>query len=245
MHIKTATGIEMSWDDFLFEKRNKQYGAYKLRKLYKLTVILSLLLSTFVMLVIVMVPFLINLRSQFSENFIINKNIIAAELMPIEETRTFEEEQKALPKKEASTEIPKVEEKEDVNKDTTNTLTNKTDSVQNIAESTTDSGGKDNASLGEAIFSCGRDLNIFRKWFVDNYKYPEKFKQKGEIGKILLQFCVNKFGAVDSVKIVSGIDPALDGEALRVMKTSPRWKPCYFNGHPVRQQYLFPIYIPK
>jgi len=235
----------MNWEDFIFEKRNKQYGAYKLRKLYKLSVLLSLLFSALILLTIVMVPFLINLRNQFKENFIINKNIIAAELMPIEETRTLEEEQKALTKKEATPVIPKVEEKDETKKDTTNTVTNKTDSIQSKESSSTDKGEKDDTTLGEAVFSCGKDLNIFRRWFVDNYKYPQNFKQKGEIGKILLQFCVNKYGVVDSVKIVNGIDPVLDGEALRVMKTSPRWKPCYYNGHNVRQQYLFPIYIPK
>jgi TonB family protein len=235
----------MSFDDFLFEKRNKLYGAYKLRKLYKRTVILSLLLSIFIVLAIVMVPFLINLNRQFTENFIINKNIIAAELMPIDEARTLEEEQKSLPKKEAVPEIPKVEENEGAKKDSLNAIANEKDSILNKVASATSDGDKDNAELGESLFSCGRDLNIFRKWFVDNYKYPENFKQKGEIGKIVLQFSINKFGVVDSVKIINGIDPALDGEALRVMKSSPRWKPCFYNGHPVRQQYLFPIYIPK
>jgi protein TonB len=235
----------MSWDDFLFEKKNKEYGAYNLRKLYKRTVILSLLLSIFALLVVVMVPFLINLKSQYTENSIINKNIVAAELMPIEETKSLEEEKKSLPKKETIPQIPKVAEKDSTIKDTTNAAANKADSVLNKAKADTENSDKDNAALGEAVFSCGKDLNIFRKWFVDNYKYPEKFKQKGEIGKIILQFCVNRFGVVDCVKIVNGIDPVLDGEALRVMKNSPRWKPCYYNGHSVRQQYLFPIYIPR
>ena len=56
-----------------------------------------------------------------------------------------------------------------------------------------------------------------------------------------MNFIVNEQGKVDKVKVVRGVDPALDKEAVRVVSSSPKWKPGMQRGKPVRVQFTIPI----
>lgn len=77
----------MNIDDLLFQNRNKNYGAYRLRKLYNKTLAISLLASIVIVLAIVLIPFLININKQYTEDFTIRSDIITADLMPLRTTR--------------------------------------------------------------------------------------------------------------------------------------------------------------
>jgi TonB family protein len=72
-------------------------------------------------------------------------------------------------------------------------------------------------------------------------KYPADAAQKGIQGKVYVTFVVGKDGSVTNVKIVRGVDPMLDAEALRVVKAMPKWTPGKQSGKDVAVQYTVPI----
>lgn len=86
----------------------------------------------------------------------------------------------------------------------------------------------------------GGDADMFR-WISRNIRYPEQAAKNNIQGRVTLQFVVEKDGSVGDVKIVRGVDPELDAEAVRVVKTLPKFKPATMNGEPVRVWYAFPI----
>ena len=71
----------------------------------------------------------------------------------------------------------------------------------------------------------GGDANAFSKWVNERLQYPEIAKENGIQGRVLLQFVVGADGKVSNVKVVRGVDPALDKEAVRVVQSSPKWTP--------------------
>jgi protein TonB len=74
-----------------------------------------------------------------------------------------------------------------------------------------------------------------------NIKYPEIARKKGIAGKVLIEFVVERDGSVSNVKLISGVHPELDQEALRVVKIVPKWKPGKHSGKNVRTNYIIPI----
>lgn len=80
-----------------------------------------------------------------------------------------------------------------------------------------------------------------QKWIAQNTKYPEIAKDMGISGKVFVGFVIDKQGKVTNVKILRGVDPYLDAEALRVVKSMPDWKPGKQRGKPVPVSYQIPI----
>ena len=79
------------------------------------------------------------------------------------------------------------------------------------------------------------------KWLGQNIKYPADAKEKGVQGRVIVQFVVEKDGTIVNAKVVRGVDPDLDAEALRVVNQSPKWKPGKQKGEAVRVKYTLPI----
>lgn len=69
----------------------------------------------------------------------------------------------------------------------------------------------------------GGDINKFRDWVQKNVKYPDVAKENGIQGKVFVKFIVDKQGSVKDVIILRGVDPSLDNEAMKVVKSSPQW----------------------
>lgn len=87
----------------------------------------------------------------------------------------------------------------------------------------------------------GGDATGFSKWVYENLQYPKSAYEADIQGRIVIQFTVEKDGKVSNVKLLRGVHPDLDAEAVRVISSSPDWKPGYVNGEPVRVRYLFPL----
>jgi len=75
----------------------------------------------------------------------------------------------------------------------------------------------------------------------ENLKYPQSARDKGITGQIIIEFVVEKDGSINDVKVIKGVDPELDAEAVRVVKMMPKWKPGMQDGQPVRTFYQIPI----
>ena len=85
------------------------------------------------------------------------------------------------------------------------------------------------------------DANQFSKWVNSRLVYPEIAKENGVQGRVTLQFTVEKDGTVTKVKVLRGVDPSLDKEAVRVVSMSPKWKPGKQRDRAVPVTYTFPV----
>lgn len=79
------------------------------------------------------------------------------------------------------------------------------------------------------------------KFLAQNVKYPTDAQKAGKQGRVIAQFVVTTDGSVADVKIIRGIDPSLDEEAVRVIKSMPKWKPGTQKGQPVNVRYTLPV----
>jgi len=87
----------------------------------------------------------------------------------------------------------------------------------------------------------GGDINNFRLWVQQNLKYPDVAAENGIQGRVIINFVVEPSGKVTNVKVVRGVDPSIDKEAVRVVSSSPSWKPGSQRGKAVRVQFTIPI----
>ena len=80
------------------------------------------------------------------------------------------------------------------------------------------------------------------KYLSENVKYPVIAQENGIQGRVICQFVVNKDGSIVEVEVVrSGGDASLDKEAVRVIKSMPKWKPGKQRGKAVRVKYTVPV----
>ncbi|MBC8510066.1 MAG: energy transducer TonB [Cryomorphaceae bacterium] len=86
----------------------------------------------------------------------------------------------------------------------------------------------------------GGDLGLM-KYIQKHVKYPAIAKEYNITGKVYVSFIVDKSGSVTSVKIVRGVDKNLDAEAVRVVKSLPKYKPGKQRGKSVRVMFTIPI----
>ncbi len=74
-----------------------------------------------------------------------------------------------------------------------------------------------------------------------NVRYPVKAQEKGIQGRVICNFIINTTGSIDSVKVLRSVDPDLDAEAIRVIKSMPNWTPGEQRGQKVNVKYTLPI----
>lgn len=75
----------------------------------------------------------------------------------------------------------------------------------------------------------------------DHINYPAVAQENGVQGRVVLQFVVEPNGSISGVKVVRGVDPSLDKEAVRVVKGMPNWIPGKQNGQAVRVRFTLPV----
>jgi len=89
----------------------------------------------------------------------------------------------------------------------------------------------------------GKHVDIGFREYVDNsIKYPTEAISQEITGCVVVEFIIEKDGSISNVKVISGIDPLLDTEALRVINNSPAiWTPAEMRGKAIRLLYRFPV----
>ncbi len=86
----------------------------------------------------------------------------------------------------------------------------------------------------------GGDQALF-KFLGDNIRYPVIAQENGIQGRVICQFVVNRDGSIVDVEVVRSVDASLDREAIRVIKTMPKWTPGKQRGKAVRVKYTLPV----
>ena len=79
------------------------------------------------------------------------------------------------------------------------------------------------------------------QYLANNIKYPVVAQENGVQGRVVVSFVVEKDGSISDVKVVRSVDPSLDREAQRVVRSMPRWIPGKQNGSAVRVKYNVPV----
>jgi protein TonB len=84
-------------------------------------------------------------------------------------------------------------------------------------------------------------INALYQYIGDQIRYPTMAKELGIQGKVFVTFVIETDGSVSSVEVLRGIGGGCDEEAIRVVKSLPKWKPGKQRGVPVRVRYNLPV----
>ena len=109
-------------------------------------------------------------------------------------------------------------------------------------------GGASGSSEDSEIFQVveerpqfpGGDAELM-KFLQQNINYPKEAQEQGKQGRVIVQFVVNKDGSITGDSIVRSVDPQLDAEAVRVVRSMPNWTPGKQKGKPVRVRFTLPV----
>ncbi len=79
------------------------------------------------------------------------------------------------------------------------------------------------------------------EYLANNIKYPDSARKSNITGRVIIKFVVNEDGHISDGTVVKGIGAGCDEEALRVVRSMPKWKPGKKNGQPARVYFTIPI----
>jgi protein TonB len=259
-----------NWNDIIFESKNKAYGAYELRqtstKRHIIAIMGSLLIAAFVALLPALIETVKSFRPPVDN--ISTESTLAdlTEQKELEEKNEIVEATEPPPPPLKSTiqfiepEIVSADEiKEDQELKSQDELQeSKLQISTQTIEGTDEEHGVDIADLekhqevsedkGDYVFTVVEQNPEFpggtaalMKYLNDNINYPPIASENGIKGKVTLKFVVDKTGAISQVEILKGVDPSLDKEATRVVKSMPKWIPGKQNGKAVNVWFTLPV----
>lgn len=90
-------------------------------------------------------------------------------------------------------------------------------------------------------FQGGDAMSTFPQWISEHLVYPKEAIDNGVMGRVMVEFTVRADGSVSNVKVLRGVDPSLDQEALRVVRSSPRWTPGEHDGKQIDFTFQVPV----
>jgi protein TonB len=91
----------------------------------------------------------------------------------------------------------------------------------------------------QPIFQDG--ISSLIKFVAEQTKYPVQAQERNIEGTVYIRFVVTKTGDVSDARVLRGVDPLLDDEALRVVRIIPKWTPGKNNGNPVSVYFIIPV----
>jgi protein TonB len=245
-----------AFDDIVFESRNKEYGAYRLRKKYSRNVLIAMLIGIIILATAIITPYInakaLEKRSHRAEREVEIKLenldqpnetvtpppppppppqdvVQAARYVPpvVVDSVKPEEEVKLMTADEAQVEVKNTE-------------------VVEVVEEVKEEVQEEEAEpepfvvVEEMPMFPGGDAALLT-YIGEHTNYPEVAKENNIQGRVIVRFCVTSKGGVSQVSVLKGVDPELDAEAVRVVSTLPAFKPGKQGGKPVPVWYMVPI----
>lgn len=243
------------WCEMVFEGKNKDYGAYVLRKdadkRHKrsfIFVVIGFSLAT-------ALPTFINKALQEGKE----QNVEVTNLSKINIEKIKPQE---LPKEQKQEEVKaqikfvppvikpddEVKEGEEMMSQDMLTAAPLDENVGQEIVATPIETVKEIAQEEEPVFQAVEQMPTFpggteemMKYLSKNTQYPQTAAENGIQGTVFVQFVVDKHGKITDVKVIRGVDPELDKEAVRVAKSMPSWLPGKQNGEAVRVAFTMPV----
>lgn len=275
-----ASGVDLNqqqWCDIIFEGRNKEYGAYALRRETSKRYNIALICIIAAIVAIVAIAGLYQLATAG------NDKVAVTEVTQLSKLKQAEvKQQEKVVKIEKPQEIQAVKSsvkftapviKKDEEVDEKETLKNQEDLMNakgsvSIADvkGNDEENGKDIADLktitqqapppveekkiveDNKVFDVVEQMPDFpggmsalMSYLNKNIRYPVVAEENGIQGRVIVTFVVERNGSITDVQVVKSVDPSLDKEAIRVVKSMPNWIPGKQNGSAVRVKYTLPV----
>lgn len=251
----------LDFDDLLFQKRNKEYGAYQLRKRYNSVVTAGIIIATIIVSMAVILPFF--LAGQSDDILIGSRGYVEFEMETLEppteeiyvppapppsQSVKVEEIVKYVPPEVVDT-VPILEETQLSTDQYMNQTTDENLGITGEG-SANDSmiQGQGGGESDEPFFFVevmpsfkGGGLEKFREWVGKRTNYPQAAVERKLRGTVHLTFVVEKDGSVSNITVIKGVDPLLDDEAVSAIAQSPKWTPGLQRGQPVRVRFTIPL----
>jgi protein TonB len=232
------------FDDLLFESRNREYGAYQLRKKYNSVLSTCIILASLLVCAAVIIPFAMKPDNEKivsggnsyvqvqMENLRPPDELYVVRYVPpvvVDSVKPFENRVVTTDEVLASSgDIQPV-----------NAGIGIGDELFGV-EGGTDS--NDPFMLVEVMPTFrGGDINRFREWVQKRTNYPQAAIDAKIRGTVFLTFIVEKDGTVSNVTVIKGVHPLIDDEAVKAISESPKWTPGLQRGQPVRVRYQIPL----
>lgn len=260
--MKAEAVNKTGWEDIIFESRNKDYGAYFLRKSYSKHVVMGAVITMLTVGLLFAAPYIIEfIKGQQEVVKEEVKTVKYTDLLPPPPIQNTPPPPKLDIPPPVKTIIkflpPKVTDKEVVEEEEMPT-------IEEIKQN--DIGAENVEGTGEVVFEepvaevveeAGDEDVIFTvveqsaefpggmealaKFLQKNVKYPAIARRMGVEGSVFVSFVIDKAGVISDIAVVKGISAECDKEAVRVVGMMPPWKPGKQNGKAVRCRFVLPV----
>ncbi len=252
------------WREVVFQGKNKEYGAYVMRSDSDKRHNIAMLIIALVAVVGFSLPKLIELATPKQKEVMVDvtelSNIKKKAEVKQELKRPVTDEPPPAVKSSVKFTAPVIKKDEEVKEEDeikSQDDLNKTDLAISIADV------KGNSDAGELIEDIkeavtevveekpfdvveqmptfpGGDAELF-KFLSENIRYPVIAQENGVQGRVIVRFVVTRKGDVDRIEVVRSVESSLDKEAIRIVKSMPKWIPGRQNGESVSVWFTLPI----
>ncbi len=263
--------FKKEWLDVVFEGRNKEYGAYELRKLAPRATNIGLVVASAAFVVLLMAPAIarwlgVDMRSENEVERLIETEVVLSEPPPVNEEeppppppvepppprvdQVRMPEPKVVPAEQVQDEEPPTVEELKLADPGSRTIEG--DPNAEIRIDLPVGEGEIDAEVTETqsdqIFQSVEidpqppgGMAAFMKWVGDNYDYPQAAIEAGVNGQVQVSFVVERDGSLTDLKIVRDLKYGTGDAALKLLQKAKKWSPGIQNGRPVRVAYTLPI----
>jgi protein TonB len=243
------------FDDIVFKNRNKEYGAYSIRKKYHRTLLIGFIIGIVVLTAVIITPYFRasaqqrSARQKEREVVAVMENLDQPEDLQIEAPPPPPPAETQQQIKYVAPEVvDSIKPEEEVQ---LMTMDESIESVQDeevveVVEVVEEE--VEEYKPPAEVFVIVEEMPEFPggtealfKYVYDNIQYPQIALENEIEGNVYVRFCVTYKGKVEQISITRGVHPSLDAEAIRVVSTLPSWKPGRQAGNPVNVWYQFRI----
>jgi len=247
--------MNVPFDDIVFESRNQEYGAFRLRKKYNRNVMIGMLIGIIILGTAIITPYL-------NAKALENRKKRDQKLVELKMENLDQPQENVAPppppppppaevvaqiKYVAPVLVDTLKPEEAKQMMSADQAQNEVKNEEVTAVAEVQEEVKEEEAPVE-VFVVVEEMPTFpggdaelMKFINSNIVYPEIAKENNIQGRVILRFCVTYKGAVDQVQVLKPVDPALDNEAIRVIKMLPPWKPGKQGGKPVNVWYSVPV----
>jgi len=257
--------FNQQWIDVVFSGRNKEYGAYQLRKDNGRNAGKALLIACIVFVLIISANTIINFITGFipkaKEKVKITNVVLAPPPVDIKKPPPPPPPEPPKPKVDQVKFPPPVVKPDVEVKEKPPTIEDL--KVADPGQKNIKGDAKADVTIDEPVGNADKKvteddpnkiftaveqnpefpggLDAFYKYLGKTIRYPAVARENNTQGRVVVQFVCERDGSLTDIKVVRSIGDGCDEEAIRVVKNSPKWKPGIQNGRPVRVMYSVPI----
>lgn len=256
--MKNQEPITAQMDEIVFEHRNKNYGAYILRKMYNRQIVRALFLASAVMIAGLAYPLVLSYKANNGVRYVpvgidVDLLRVAKPHVDVPELPKTNAQNPEIPKPLAfkapiivDEEVPgdiDIFNQDDRNKYTNSVLVDVSEEPVAVEkDEAIEIKGEEKIPIFVEEMPSYRGGDAERqKFLADNIKYPPQAIETGIQGTVYVQFIVDSKGNITDVKMLRGIGGGCDDEAVRIVKMMPQWNPGKQNGKTVRVLYTMPV----